>query len=103
MSDKRACSNEDGHPSHPHSWMLNRPLRPAWGIELVAALIISLSAPALAADGVRINDLVVATPIPDAQRDATIKAVRAFYDFWNTGDEALLKDSIASNFTRSEE
>src|SRR5258707_9350147 len=46
-----------------------------------AALTLSLSAPAFTADSVKINDLVIAVPIPDAQRDATIKAVRAFYDF----------------------
>src|ERR1700736_2896051 len=71
----------------------------AQGIELVAALTFSLSAPALADDGVKINDIVVAASIPDAQREATLKAVRAFYDFWNTGDEALLKEAIAPNFT----
>src|ERR1700716_4062994 len=79
--------------------MLNRPLHFARGVELVAAFTISLSTPAFAADSVQINDLVVAASIPDAQRDATMKAVRAFYDFWNTGDEALLKEAIASNFT----
>jgi predicted ester cyclase len=78
--------------------MLNKPLRLARGVELAAALTLSLSTPAFA-DSVRINDLVVAASIPDAQRDATIKAVRAFYDFWNTGDEALLKQAIAPNFT----
>jgi predicted ester cyclase len=75
------------------------PLRLARTVEFVAALTLSLSTPALAADGVQINDLVVVAPIPDAQREATIKAVRAFYDFWNTGDEALLKQAIAPNFT----
>jgi predicted ester cyclase len=99
MSDRPARSNEIQYPSHPHSWMLNRPLRSAWGVEIVAALMLLLSAPALAADSVRINDLVVATPIPDAQREATMRAVRAFYDFWNTGDETLLKQAIASSFT----
>jgi predicted ester cyclase len=74
-------------------------LQLAYGILLVAALTFSLSAPALAADGVKIDDLVVAASIPDAQREATLKAVRAFYDFWNTGDEALLKEAIAPNFT----
>jgi predicted ester cyclase len=58
-----------------------------------------LSGPALAADGVKINELVIAAPISDAQRDATVKAARAFYDFWNTGDETLLKQAIAENFT----
>lgn len=27
-----------------------------------------------------------------------MKAVRAFYEFWNTGDEALLKQAITENF-----
>jgi predicted ester cyclase len=62
-------------------------------------LTFSLSAPVLAAAGVKIDDLVVAASIPRAQREATLKAVRAFYDFWNTGDEALLKEAIAPNFT----
>jgi predicted ester cyclase len=66
---------------------------------LLAALVLSLSAPALAAGGVEINDLVIAGQIPDAQRDATVKAIRTFYEFWNTGDEALLKEAIAPNFT----
>jgi predicted ester cyclase len=101
MSDKRARLNGAQHPSHPHfrsGSILDGPLRLAWRIKLVAALTLSLT-PAFAADGVKINDLIIAMPIPDAQRDATMKAVRAFYDFWNTGDEALLKEAIASNFT----
>jgi predicted ester cyclase len=71
----------------------------ALALGFLAALALSLSAPALAAESVTINDLVVATTIPDAQREATLKAVRAFYEFWNTGDEALLKQAIAENFT----
>jgi predicted ester cyclase len=66
---------------------------------LLPGLILSLSAPALAADNIKINDLVIAGRIPPARREATVKAVRAFYDFWNTGDEALLKQAIAENFT----
>jgi predicted ester cyclase len=42
---------------------------------------------------------VVAATIPDAQRETTIKAARAFYDFWNSGDEAFLKEAVAPNFT----
>jgi predicted ester cyclase len=68
-------------------------------LEFIAALTFSLSAPTLAADGVKVNDLVIASQISEAQRDATIKAVRNFYEFWNTGDEALLKVAIAPNFT----
>ena len=66
---------------------------------LLAALALSLSAPVFAADSVKIDDLVVAATIPDAQREATLKAIRAFYEFWNTGDEALLTEAIADNFT----
>ena len=66
---------------------------------LLAALALSLSAPALAAHSVKIDELVVAATIPDAQREATLKAVRVFYDFWNTGDEGLLKPALAESFT----
>ena len=66
---------------------------------LLATLALSLSAPVFAADSVKIDDLVVAATIPDAQREATLKAIRAFYEFWNTGDEALLKEAIADSFT----
>jgi predicted ester cyclase len=99
MSDKLKQAQ---HPHHPHfrsAGRLNRPLRIARGFELLAALTLSLFTPAYAAESVKINDLVVAASIPDAQRDATMKAVRAFYDFWNTGDEALLQEAIAPNFT----
>jgi hypothetical protein len=44
--------------------VLNKPLRLARGVELLAALTLSLSSPVLAADSVRINDLVVAAPDP---------------------------------------
>jgi predicted ester cyclase len=67
-------------------------------IEALAALTLSLSTPAFAAESVKINDLVVAAAVPDAQRDATMKAVHAFYDFWNTGDETLLQEAVAPNF-----
>jgi len=75
--------------------MITTPL----GLGLIASLNLSLSASALGADGVKINDLVIAAPIPAARREATVKAVRAFYDFWNTGDAAFLKQAIAENFT----
>ena len=47
----------------------------------------------------KVEELIVATTIPDTQREANVKAARAFYDFWNTGDEAFLKQAIADNFT----
>src|SRR6266478_4971347 len=67
-------------------------------VKALAAFTLSLSTPALAAESIKINDLVVAATIPEAQRDATMKAVRAFYDFWNTGDETLLQQAVAANF-----
>ena len=50
------------------------------------------------ADAVKIDDLVVATALPSAERDATIKAAKLFHEFWNTGDESALKAAIAPNF-----
>jgi len=71
---------------------------------LGAALLILVSAMTMEtgasrADGVKVKELIVAAPIADAERDAEIKAARAFYDFWNTGDEAFLKQAIADTFT----
>jgi len=68
-------------------------------LAVIAAFSIALAAPALAAERVHINELIVATSIPESQRDAAVKAARAFYEFWNTGDEADLKRAIASTFT----
>jgi predicted ester cyclase len=48
---------------------------------------------------VTVEEIVIATPLPAAESDATVKAVRAFYEFWNTGDEAFLKQAIAPGFT----
>jgi predicted ester cyclase len=87
------------NPKRARTKQEQRTSRLARGVELVAALTLSLSTPAFAADSVRINDLVVAAQLSDAQREAAIKAVRAFYDFWNSGDEVLLKEAVAPNFT----
>jgi predicted ester cyclase len=70
-----------------------------WTIAKFIALMLWLSAPAWAADPVKIDEIIVARPIPDTQRDATLQAARAFYEFWNTGDDALLAQAIAPNFT----
>jgi hypothetical protein len=63
---------------------------------LIAAAMLSLStmvfsASVVAADSVKINELVVAKTPSNEQQETTLKAVRAFYGFWNTGDLALLK------------
>jgi predicted ester cyclase len=58
-----------------------------------------LATRALVGEGVHVDEFVVATSIPQSQRDATVKAARAFYEFWNTGDEADLKRAIAPGFT----
>src|SRR3984893_1284549 len=91
----RACPGRRAEGDFP----MSDKLKPARAMDALAALTLSLSTPAFAAEGVKINDLVVAASIPDVQREATMKAVRAFYDFWNTGDEALLKEAIAPSFT----
>src|ERR1700683_4729067 len=78
---------------------MSKRLRLPCGIALLAAFMLSPSMPAVAADNVKINELVVAASIPDTEREATMKAVRAFYNFWNTGDEAQLKEAIAPTFT----
>jgi hypothetical protein len=56
-------------------------------------------APALSADSVGIDDFDVASTISQIEREATAKAARAFQEFWNTGDEALLKKVLEDNFT----
>ncbi|MGA1856029.1 ester cyclase [Azospirillum sp. 11R-A] len=53
----------------------------------------------LAADGVPIHELVVATPQPGSRADATVNAARAFYEFWNSGDTAYLKQAVSDRFT----
>ena len=61
--------------------MPNRPLR---------------HAPARPADSP--DDLVAASTLGELERHARAKAARASYEFWNTGDEALLKRAFAENF-----
>jgi predicted ester cyclase len=63
-----------------------------------AVAVALMSTPALA-DELKIDDLVVANTIPAAQRDATVNAAKGFYQFWNIGDEALLKAAISPDFT----
>ncbi|SHL85762.1 Predicted ester cyclase [Bradyrhizobium lablabi] len=67
-------------------------------ISLVVAAVAVLAS-ATTAESVEINDLVIAAPIGSPQGEAGLKAVRAFYEFWNSGDESLLKQAIAANFT----
>ncbi len=65
----------------------------------VVAVAVTLAAiPAFAAE-VKIDDLIVAKTIPAVQRDTELKAAKTFYQFWNTGDESLLKAAISPNFT----
>jgi hypothetical protein len=52
----------------------------------VLAIIVLLSTQAFTADGVKISDLVVAASLNEPQATTSLNAVRAFYDFWNTGD-----------------
>jgi hypothetical protein len=56
-------------------------------------------APAPSAAHVEIDDLVLALTVSDMERRATARAARAFNEFWNSGDEALLKRVFDENFT----
>ena len=78
--------------------MPNRPMRLTQGFGLLAALSLSLSALALDADNVQIDDPVVASTISEMQLDARGQAARTFYEYLSTGDEALLKKALAENF-----
>jgi predicted ester cyclase len=64
-----------------------------------AALAVALTSTPTFAEGVKIDDLVVATTASASQQEATIKAAKKFYQFWNTGDEASLKAAISPSFT----
>jgi hypothetical protein len=64
-----------------------------------AAVAVALMSTRAFADELKIDDLVVANTIPAAQRDATVNAAKGFYQFWNIGDEALLKAAISPDFT----
>jgi predicted ester cyclase len=61
-------------------------------------LVVAVAFPAYAGDPGAIDELVVARSIPEPQSSATEAAARAFYDFWNTGDEARLREAIAPAF-----
>ena len=47
---------------------------------------------------VKFNDFAVAPTISKMERDATREVARAFYEFWSTGDEALLKTALVESF-----
>jgi predicted ester cyclase len=64
-----------------------------------AAVAVALMSTPAFADELKIDDLVVANTISAAQRDATVNAAKGFYQFWNIGDEALLKAAISPDFT----
>jgi predicted ester cyclase len=64
-----------------------------------AAATVALASMQASAAEVKIDDLIVAKTISDAQRDTELKAAEGFYQFWNTADESLLKAVISPNFT----
>lgn len=66
---------------------------------LAVAIVGALPSAPVRADGLRIDDVEVATAIPAAQSDAELKAAKASINFWNTGDDAALKIAIAPDFT----
>src|ERR1700722_16131535 len=74
-------------------------LGPISRLTIIAASCVVLAGLSLAGEVVHVDELVVATSIPESQRDATVKAIDAFYEFWNTGDEESLRRAIAPTFT----
>jgi SnoaL-like polyketide cyclase len=68
-----------------------------WTLDAAIATAL-VSAPALAAE-VKIDDLIVAKTVPAVQRVTELNAAKAFYQFWNTGDESLLEAAISPSFT----
>jgi predicted ester cyclase len=63
-----------------------------------AAATIALASMQASAAEVKIDDLIVAKTISDAQLDTELKAAEVFYQFWNTGDESL-QPVVSPNFT----
>ncbi|KAA2236600.1 ester cyclase [Salinarimonas soli] len=63
----------------------------------LAAGLLALAAPG-PARAVAIAETVVATTPPANRAEETLAAARAFYGFWDTGDEALLRQAIAPGF-----
>ncbi len=66
---------------------------------LLAAFLAAAALPAAAAEEATIKDLIVAGALSPTERAGVERAVRAFYAFWNTGDEALLREALAPGFT----
>jgi predicted ester cyclase len=64
-----------------------------------AAAAVALASTPASASELKIDDLIVANTIPAGQRDAELEAAKAFYQFWNSGDESLLKAAISPDFT----
>ncbi|MBC8104717.1 MAG: ester cyclase [Cytophagales bacterium] len=44
------------------------------------------------------EELVIESGVPQARRDSALTAARRFYEFWATGDEALLHRSLSPRF-----
>jgi predicted ester cyclase len=66
---------------------------------LAAAMLTITVIPSIArADDVKIDEIVTAGPA-DAKQTATLAAVKAFYQFWNDGDDAHLKAALSPAFT----
>lgn len=66
-------------------------------IVAIATVVALISTPVFSAE-VTIDDLIVARTIPAPQRAAELHAAKAFYAFWNTGDETLLKTALSPAF-----
>jgi predicted ester cyclase len=68
-------------------------------LHLLAAAMVAaaIPTPGLAAR-LRIDDVVVDRALPTEQANTSIEAAKAFYQFWNSGDPAVLKRAISPDF-----
>jgi predicted ester cyclase len=66
---------------------------------LAAAMLTIAMIPSIArADDVKIDEISTAGPA-DAKQTAILAAAKAFYQFWNDGDDAHLKAALSPAFT----
>jgi predicted ester cyclase len=69
------------------------------GVALSCHVPARISRPQIDADATsRPETLIVAGDIPPARRAAMLASARKFYQFWNTGNETLLREAISDEF-----
>lgn len=68
-------------------------------VPLLASAMVAWSAPPTAPAALSAPEQITVAEVPDpAQREALTTAARRYASFWNTGDEALARQALASDF-----